>query len=206
MHQVMQSNLDRPDARSFTDFHRLLRDEAPLIGPDATAWDDKADLILFRRSEGRDLFSKWVSRKLVPLFHEVIGNRFKVSRLPFLPFSGIWLNCLICKKPITEAPSSRFCNYTERDLTIMVDIVGTVISSLLPISSILVLYFVTSVLTRLGIVAGFTVCFSLVLSLVTEARRVEIFAATAAFASPRPLGYRSYVDVEIDLQQCRWYL
>ncbi|KAH8586242.1 hypothetical protein B0O99DRAFT_695692 [Bisporella sp. PMI_857] len=36
---------------------------------------------------------------------------------------------------------------------------------------------------RLGIVCAFTLSFSLILALATGARRIEIFAATAAFAS-----------------------
>jgi hypothetical protein len=59
----------------------------------------------------------------------------------------------------------------------------TVISCLTPLSSIIILSVVRSMAARLGIVCAFTMVFSLVLALGTGARRVEIFAATAAFAS-----------------------
>jgi hypothetical protein len=58
--------------------------------------------------------------------------------------------------------------------------IATMLSSLLPIVSIVVLYFVHSSPSRLGIIAGFTAVFSLAISLVTNATRVENFAATAA--------------------------
>jgi hypothetical protein len=54
------------------------------------------------------------------------------------------------------------------------------IASLLPVVSIVVLYLVDSMPKRLGIVAGFTAAFSIALALFTRARRVDIFAATAA--------------------------
>ena len=61
-------------------------------------------------------------------------------------------------------------------------IVGTW-SSLLPTLAILVLYFVKSMLVRIGLVIVFTFMFSFVLSIFTGARNVEVFSATAAFAA-----------------------
>jgi hypothetical protein len=46
--------------------------------------------------------------------------------------------------------------------------------------SIVVLYVINSMRIRLGLVCVFTLIFSFVLALATKARRVEIFAATAA--------------------------
>jgi hypothetical protein len=40
-----------------------------------------------------------------------------------------------------------------------------------------------SMIARLGTVAGFTALFAFTLAVVTEARRVEIFMATAGFAT-----------------------
>jgi hypothetical protein len=59
-------------------------------------------------------------------------------------------------------------------------ILGTLVSSLIPIAAIIVLSFVRNMTARLGIVCAFTAVFSVCLSLVTEAKRVENFAATAA--------------------------
>jgi hypothetical protein len=60
-------------------------------------------------------------------------------------------------------------------------VLGTLISSLIPIAAIIILSFVGNMTARLGIVSAFTAVFSVCLSLVTEARRVENFAATAAY-------------------------
>lgn len=60
-------------------------------------------------------------------------------------------------------------------------IFSTLISSLIPIVAIIVLSFVKNMTARLGIVCAFTAVFSVCLSLMTEAKRVENFAATAAW-------------------------
>ena len=70
--------------------------------------------------------------------------------------------------------------YRDSHFHHIANIVGTLISSLIPIGSIVVLYFVTDMPIRLVIVSLFTAIFSIALSLVTSATRVEIFAATAA--------------------------
>jgi hypothetical protein len=70
--------------------------------------------------------------------------------------------------------------YRDSHFHHIANIVGTLISSLIPIGSIVVLYFVTDMPIRLAIISLFTAIFSIALSLVTSAKRVEIFAATAA--------------------------
>ena len=57
---------------------------------------------------------------------------------------------------------------------------GMVLASLLPISSIVILYFVLNLLVRLGIVGIFTAIFSFSLALITQAKRIEIFAGISA--------------------------
>jgi hypothetical protein len=62
----------------------------------------------------------------------------------------------------------------------ILQIVGTVLACLFPISSIVILYLVSSMAARLGIVVLFTALFALSLAVFTGAKRVEIFAATSA--------------------------
>jgi hypothetical protein len=61
-----------------------------------------------------------------------------------------------------------------------VNILVTLIASLLPITAIVILYFITNAIVRLGIVVAFTATFSICLILLTNAKRIEIFAATSA--------------------------
>jgi hypothetical protein len=48
---------------------------------------------------------------------------------------------------------------------------------------ILALYFVNSMIHRIGLVIVFTTVFSVALALFTGAKKVEVFSATAAFAA-----------------------
>lgn len=134
----------------------------PLADIDRNAWDkpNEPDIVSLRDQSNADIFSDWFSEKLIPIFHSTCGRMFK--------------------KPIEWDPESGLSNYSDTSVVFILDLFGTVISSLLPVSSIAVLYTVTAMSYRLGIVAGFTALFSLALALTTKARRVEIFAATTA--------------------------
>jgi len=57
----------------------------------------------------------------------------------------------------------------------------TIIASLIPIVCIVVLYVIHNNGWRLGTMAFFTAAFAAVLVILTSAKEVEIFAATAAY-------------------------
>lgn len=77
-------------------------------------------------------------------------------------------------------PGTKFRQYDERKIEVISGAISAILGSLLPTIAILVLYFVKRMLLRIGLVIIFTSIFSLALSNFTEARRVEIFSATAA--------------------------
>ncbi|PVH77721.1 hypothetical protein DL98DRAFT_636938 [Cadophora sp. DSE1049] len=133
----------------------------PLLGLDRDAWDIKteSDLIAIKPRATPDLFSKWFTESFVPRYHQVFGERF---RLPGNIGSGIY-------------------HYRESSLESGLGILATVIASLLPICSVVALYLIQSNGLRLGMIAIFSACFSLALALMTSARRIEVFAATAAY-------------------------
>ncbi|PMD64443.1 uncharacterized protein K444DRAFT_520979 [Hyaloscypha bicolor E] len=136
----------------------------PLRGLDQHAWskENETDLVAIRRRENGEPFSRWLINTVVPYFHNRIGKRLK--------------------KPHPEEPESEITEYSDHRLLTIADILGTIISCLLPVMSFVILYFVTDTIARLGITVAFTVLFSVALMLVTQARRIEIFAATSAFA------------------------
>ena len=63
---------------------------------------------------------------------------------------------------------------------VLANSISTVLSSLLPTASILVLYFVEKPLARLALTMLFNALFSLTLATITKARRIDVFAATTA--------------------------
>ena len=76
---------------------------------------------------------------------------------------------------------SIFCSTAIQISHRLARILGTLVSSLVPIAAIIVLSIARNMTARLGIVCAFTAIFSVCLSLVTEARRVENFAAAASY-------------------------
>lgn len=163
-HQKMMRDLQSPAKTNLAFFRDWLTRKkmggCPILGADRHAWDEETeyDLIALVHSKDTDSFTNWVCRTIVPGFHAVLGR--------------------YVKKPVAWDPESGICDYSESTILTVLDICGTVVSSLLSISAIVVLYLVSNMSVRLGIVAAFTAVFALVLALMTKARRVEIFVAT----------------------------
>ncbi|KIX03328.1 uncharacterized protein Z518_06880 [Rhinocladiella mackenziei CBS 650.93] len=165
-HHIFVSHLSKPSSTvlEFINdwFARKTMGGCPLLDIDRHAWDKKneTDIITLRDPSNMDIFSHWFCEKLIPMLHSHCFRRFK--------------------KPIQWDPESGLSDYSDSAVATVLDLLGTVISSLFPVSSIAVLYSVTGMSYRIGIVAGFTALFSLTLALITKGRRVEIFAATTA--------------------------
>jgi hypothetical protein len=92
------------------------------------------------------------------------------------------------KKPLPIDPEdpaiaenrSNLHHYDDHKIETVTNILGTIFSSLAPLVSIIALSFVSSARARIGLLCAFTFLFSGCLAIATKARRVEIFAATAA--------------------------
>jgi hypothetical protein len=158
----------------------------PLTGKDRETWtnpDGIDDLVALSHPDVDDVFSKVFLRRLIPVFHWTLGNRLKKRSSSTLGLS----------------------EYDDAYLLAILEAISTIISSMLPISSIIILYLVTSTPARLGIVVAYTALFSIALALLTRARRVEIFGATAALVYPTQLpGAVLHADDFVALLRCRW--
>lgn len=73
--------------------------------------------------------------------------------------------------------------YDDKKITVAADVLAAVISSLLPTVMILVLFFVHDMLWRLGLLIIFTAIFSASITVFTNAKKIEVYSATAAFAA-----------------------
>jgi hypothetical protein len=147
----------------------------PLVGMDRNAWskDFETDLIALSPREKHDSFSEWVTEKFIPAFHNRIGEKFKVSKgISRLTRADQF------KRPIEEGGG--LYNYEETLLHKICRIATTVIASILPLCSIIILYVVENNAVRLGVIVLLTALFSLALALMTNSRTIEIFAATSA--------------------------
>ena len=132
----------------------------PLIGLDSTLWETSrpCDLIALKARRAEDPLGSLFLSKVFLWWHNCIGHRIK--------------------KPLDE--EAQYFEYTDESMLRVANVLGSIISSALLVGSIMALYFVDNMLARLGIIAALTQVFSLVLILVTSAKKVEVFAATAA--------------------------
>lgn len=73
--------------------------------------------------------------------------------------------------------------FLDRHVVRVVAVISAVVAAILLIGAIATLYFIQTRGARLGTIACFTVLFALSLGLLTNAKRAEIFAATAAYAA-----------------------
>lgn len=93
--------------------------------------------------------------------------------------------------------SAEMYRYEDSKIARVVHIITIVVASMLPITSILILYFVTNTQDRMAISVAFTGLFSCSLATTTRASRMEIFAATSAFAAVQVVfmtGSNGYVN------------
>lgn len=152
-----------------------------------------SDLAILSDSHGEgDLFTKFINGPLLAFYHYLRGHtRVCVSfgaseehpEAQAGPCSYIFKATLPIdpENPSVGDNSSGLHHYNPRRVETVTNILGTVFSSLAPLVSIVVLSFVLNPKARLGLVCAFTVLFSFSLAIATKARRVEIFAATAAY-------------------------
>ncbi|KUJ08191.1 uncharacterized protein LY89DRAFT_677081 [Mollisia scopiformis] len=155
---------DSPNKCDVEFLRRWFKDEKmgdfPLRGDDSEVWETSktSELIAFRARKAEDPLSTFFLRRVYLWWHHCIGHRFKK----------------------TQSEEVRYFEYRDRNILRVANFLSSIISSALFMAAILTLYFVTNQLARLGIIAAFTTIFSLVLVLATTARKIEVFAATAA--------------------------
>ncbi|KAL8677813.1 MAG: hypothetical protein Q9186_005793 [Xanthomendoza sp. 1 TL-2023] len=87
------------------------------------------------------------------------------------------------KMPLSNAEWDGVWDYHKDKLEKIANAISTLLAALLPSISILILYFVSKPASRLITISLFSVFFSLILTTVSAAKRVEVFAATTALAA-----------------------
>ncbi|KIM92788.1 hypothetical protein OIDMADRAFT_139048 [Oidiodendron maius Zn] len=136
----------------------------PLIGSDHTVWKDTPprDLLALSICPSSDPFTRWAINSFMPGYHRFIGHHFRK------PHPG---------------SQSEYIEYNSRKIARAASLISTILAAVMLIAPVVILYEISSMRARLGIIAGFTVVFSLCMAGLTNAKRGDIFAATAAFAA-----------------------
>jgi hypothetical protein len=130
---------------------------------EARAWDDDhtEDLITLVKREDR--FVAWIANNIVPIYHAILGHRWQ--------------------KRIEDDALGIYYAYDDKRVLLLGNLLCTVLSMMIPSSSILILYYVKSMVSRLLLIVAFSSLFSLVMGFVAQGRRCEMFTATVAFAA-----------------------
>lgn len=80
----------------------------------------------------------------------------------------------------TQIQNTQLEFFSEKKIKALVRLLALVVSSLLPVLSILGLYFIPSQNARLGCIVAFSALGSALLALLTNAGNIQIITATAA--------------------------
>ncbi|KAF8849629.1 hypothetical protein BDZ45DRAFT_772160 [Acephala macrosclerotiorum] len=136
-----------------------------LVGVEATVWSkiNFDDLITIRSPpEESDKFTKLLNGTLLDMYNYMIG-RFSKSE----------------KKVI----DGKIRVYKKKNISRISNGIVAALSAIIPTVVILTLHFVHRMIYRIGLVIVFTAVFAITLALFTEAKKIEIFSASAAFAA-----------------------
>jgi hypothetical protein len=84
------------------------------------------------------------------------------------------------KKPISGHEEVGLVESNDQNFRLLSKIVSLIVSTIFPSTAVLVLYFIKRLVVRVGVVLLFSAVFSTSLAVFTNAKPIEIFAATAA--------------------------
>ncbi|KAF2113181.1 hypothetical protein BDV96DRAFT_119260 [Lophiotrema nucula] len=162
-------NLEHPTKHNIENlrswFERPLMGSFPLYGLDRTSWDKEheQDFVGLRNQKRPDILSRCFSDFIMPNIHHLLPAKLK--------------------RPGSEHLGTGLYEYNDSVLRAIARIATTVIASIFPLCSVVILYVVKSNGLRLGIIVILSALFTLSLALMTTARNIEIFAVTSAFAA-----------------------
>ncbi|KAF3002320.1 hypothetical protein E8E14_005227 [Neopestalotiopsis sp. 37M] len=166
------ARLEQPAVHNLAALQEYLRDSkggnSYLQGIEAFIWDQEhaPDLIAIRPDRpDQDAFSRWLTKYPVLLYHRLLGHR------SWVPAGQV----------VDEESGAML--YRESGVDKLAKMVSITLASTIPMIAILVLYFEKNLLHRIYISIGITAAFAALLSMFTNARRIEIFAATASLAA-----------------------
>jgi hypothetical protein len=169
--QMAQINsLKTPRKYDFDFLHRWLNHPCGgdyfLRGIEAESFEPHkmADMVVLSSgSEPGDGLAEYICDKVVPLYHQIFGYRLHRS-MQEEDFEETW-------------------EYKKKLFTGFGNALCMLLSASVPAISILVLYFMNSMVARLAAIGAMSFLFSLLMTFVLGESRGSVFAATTAFAA-----------------------
>ncbi|KAK0658714.1 hypothetical protein QBC41DRAFT_308131 [Cercophora samala] len=169
--QVHQMNsIPSPQPSQLSALKDWLRDfkggNSFLQSNEAFTWadpDPSSYLCLSAPVKETDPFTTFITEKILGAYHHFLGHRLGTGEV------------VDTETGHTSYSSSRISQASS--------LITTVLASILPVLTILVLNTLESTNARIAVTAAFTALFALVIAVFSDAKRIEIFAATATFAA-----------------------
>jgi len=161
-HQAFLHGLQKPNARSHEALQHLLFDEkgnpALVLPFDAEYASKLEDLVTLAPDKGQEILSRFLEDH----FHFLFQTKADKAR---------------------SSEDSPLAFFSEDRIHRLVRGMAVTLSSILPILSVVVLYFINSNNIRLGLIVLFTVICSASLAFLSKASNSEIIVATATYAA-----------------------
>jgi hypothetical protein len=126
-----------------------------------------ADLVSLLRLDGKDEFAQSLSDKILPWYHQYFGRRHRRQRRP----------------ANSDDDLDNISEYKCEVFVALANMTCMILSSVIPTTAIFALHFVKSTSARLAVITSMSFIFSFIMMVIVRGRRVEIFAATTAFAA-----------------------
>lgn len=171
-------NFKRPPKRSLSNFKRYFarKDGNVLFGDDENLLDEPRDLVALSPSE---------DDRLISFLRYTCGYCFKVGNALHTKVQASIITDLHQDRKRKPIPELEIFYYSERAIQLTGYIIATILSGILLLGAMacLSLVYNRSWHLRFGMVALFTSLFAIVIGFLTNAKRSEIFASTAAYAA-----------------------
>ncbi|KAH8786760.1 hypothetical protein F5882DRAFT_403561 [Hyaloscypha sp. PMI_1271] len=149
--------LEKPEKSPFNAFKAWFRRRPPVLwGSGFRLLHDEEDMIALGSQDEPDRMSA--------LMHRCLGYRLRVER----------------ETPRSWGP---MYYYPVERVAFIVGLISILVSAALLVGAIVSLHFVKPMGIRLGLVGIFTTLFAASITLLTHARRIEVYGATAAYAA-----------------------
>ena len=169
--------LPSPATRVKNVIHGYLDHEKCLHGLGKRAFfEDESDFVALRPAKGEDRLSQFL--------RDHCNWMFEVSTLATVIV--VLLTVFQKKRDPSRQPWDGVRYGPETRIAKAVGFISVVVAAILLIGAIMSLYFIRNPGWRLGLVAFWTSLFSLSVSILSTARRAEVFGAGAAYAAVRP--------------------
>lgn len=169
--------LPSPADRVKNVIHAYLKHEQCLHGLGKRVFfEDESDFVALRPAQGEDRLSQFLT--------DHCNWMFEVSAPTYIVMFSLTLSQK--KRDPSRQPWDGVRYGPETRIAKAVGFISVVVAAILLIGAIMSLYFIKNPGWRLGLVAFWTSLFSLSVSILSTARRAEVFGAGAAYAAVSP--------------------